>query len=202
MSSLELEKISTVFQVITRSKMVVWNGPLGVFEYEKFSNGTRKAMEAAVNATKNGSVTIIGGLQIALDFSWSITCNVGGDTASAAEKFNAAESVSHVSTGGGASLELLEGKELPGVTALSSKNWNSRIKNQPIMETARSWIGYLKLLSHVPELAPGRDWMPADSGIASSRYSMFVPLPSTDPVPSTAGRMRWYRPLIASQSPW
>lgn len=92
-------------QVILRAKTVVWNGPLGVFEFDKFSAGTRSAMEDVVNATENGAVTIIG----------------GGDTASAAEQFGAAEKVSHVSTGGGASLELLEGKLLPGVEALSSQ---------------------------------------------------------------------------------
>lgn len=92
-------------KVITGSKTLVWNGPLGVFEFDKFAEGTKAAMKAVVSATQNGTVTIIG----------------GGDTASAAEKFGAADSVSHVSTGGGASLELLEGKELPGVSALSSK---------------------------------------------------------------------------------
>ncbi len=93
-------------QVIQNSKTVVWNGPLGVFEFEKFSAGTRAGFESIIQATKNGTVSIIG----------------GGDTASAAEQFGAADLVSHVSTGGGASLELLEGKELPGVAALSSKN--------------------------------------------------------------------------------
>jgi phosphoglycerate kinase len=92
--------------VIRRSKTVVWNGPLGVFEFEKFSGGTRAAFDSIIEATKSGSITIIG----------------GGDTASAAEQFGFADQVSHVSTGGGASLELLEGKELPGVAALSSKD--------------------------------------------------------------------------------
>jgi len=92
-------------RVILGSKTVVFNGPPGVFEMEPFAEGTKAMMEAVVSATAKGSVTIIG----------------GGDTASAAEQFGAAEKVSHVSTGGGASLELLEGKILPGVDALSSK---------------------------------------------------------------------------------
>ncbi|CEP03801.1 hypothetical protein PBRA_003408 [Plasmodiophora brassicae] len=98
-------------QVIKRAKTIVWNGPLGVFEFDKFANGTRSALNSVVEATKAGCVTIIG----------------GGDTASAAEKFNVVDGVSHVSTGGGASLELLEGKVLPGVDALSSKEGKSSL---------------------------------------------------------------------------
>eukprot|EP00048_Salpingoeca_helianthica_P010873 m.155638 g.155638 ORF g.155638 m.155638 type:complete len:415 (-) comp15146_c8_seq1:156-1400(-) len=89
--------------VIARAKTVVWNGPMGVFEMPAFANGTRTVMDAVVAATAAGTVTIIG----------------GGDTATCAAQFGVEDKVSHVSTGGGASLELLEGKELPGVTALS-----------------------------------------------------------------------------------
>ncbi|XP_059152434.1 phosphoglycerate kinase-like isoform X2 [Physella acuta] len=89
--------------VIDRSNLVLWNGPPGVFEFESFSTGTKQMMDAVVRATQRGAVTIIG----------------GGDTATCAKKFNTEEKVSHVSTGGGASLELLEGKILPGVEALS-----------------------------------------------------------------------------------
>jgi len=85
------------------AKTIVWNGPVGVFEFENFEHGTKSLMNAVIEATKKGAVTIIG----------------GGDTATAAAKYDAEDKVSHVSTGGGASLELLEGKELPGVTALS-----------------------------------------------------------------------------------
>lgn len=87
--------------------MILWNGPAGVFEFEKFEKGTKNLLDAVIQATKNGATSIIG----------------GGDTATAAAKWGAdAEGViSHVSTGGGASLELLEGKDLPGVTALSSQ---------------------------------------------------------------------------------
>jgi len=92
-------------QAIKNAKTILWNGPVGVFEFEAFSNGTVKLMEALVEATKNGSISIIG----------------GGDTATAAAKFGAEEKVSHCSTGGGASLELLEGKTLPGVAALTDK---------------------------------------------------------------------------------
>ncbi|CAN8068761.1 unnamed protein product [Agarophyton chilense] len=90
-------------EVIMRAKTIVWNGPVGVFEFEKFANGTKAVMDAVVESTAAGATTIIG----------------GGDTATAAKDFGAADKVSHVSTGGGASLELLEGKELPGVAALS-----------------------------------------------------------------------------------
>lgn len=88
---------------IERAKVIVWNGPAGVFEFENFANGTKAIMDAVVEATKKGTVTIIG----------------GGDTATCCAKWNTEDKVSHVSTGGGASLELLEGKVLPGVAALS-----------------------------------------------------------------------------------
>jgi len=89
--------------VISRAKVVVWNGPAGVFEFENFSRGTRSLMDAVVKLTEKGGVTIIG----------------GGDTATCCAKYGTEDKVSHVSTGGGASLELLEGKVLPGVAALT-----------------------------------------------------------------------------------
>ncbi|XP_055837338.1 phosphoglycerate kinase [Episyrphus balteatus] len=88
---------------ISRAKIIVWNGPSGVFEFPNFANGTKAVMDAVVAATKAGCVSIIG----------------GGDTASCCAKWGTESQVSHVSTGGGASLELLEGKTLPGVAALS-----------------------------------------------------------------------------------
>ncbi|KAG0740937.1 hypothetical protein G6F57_002122 [Rhizopus arrhizus] len=91
---------------ILKSKTIVWNGPSGVFEFDAFAEGTKSVLNAVIEATKEGATTIIG----------------GGDTATAALNWDAKDKVSHISTGGGASLELLEGKELPGVTALSSKN--------------------------------------------------------------------------------
>ncbi|XP_022092796.1 phosphoglycerate kinase-like [Acanthaster planci] len=89
--------------VIEKAKIIVWNGPVGVFEYENFASGTKAVMDAVVLATQKGTTTIIG----------------GGDTATCAAKWGTEDKVSHVSTGGGASLELLEGKILPGVAALS-----------------------------------------------------------------------------------
>ncbi|OMH79422.1 Phosphoglycerate kinase [Zancudomyces culisetae] len=92
---------------ISSAKLIVWNGPCGVFEFDKFALGTKATMDALISATKSSSdvVSIIG----------------GGDTATAAAKWNVEDQFSHVSTGGGASLELLEGKTLPGVAALSNK---------------------------------------------------------------------------------
>ncbi|MCX6949195.1 MAG: phosphoglycerate kinase [Opitutae bacterium] len=91
-------------EAILRAKTVIWNGPSGVFEFEQFA-GSTKAMAAAVaEATIRGSITVIG----------------GGDTATAAKKFNVADRVTHCSTGGGASLEFLEGKVLPGVAYLEN----------------------------------------------------------------------------------
>jgi phosphoglycerate kinase len=89
--------------VIARANTIVWNGPVGVFEFDKFAAGTRAVMDAMIEATRRGAITVIG----------------GGDTATAAAKWGAEDKVTHCSTGGGASLELLEGKALPGIAALS-----------------------------------------------------------------------------------
>lgn len=87
---------------IADAATVVWNGPMGVFEMDTFAGGTRAVAEAMAEATKKGAVTIVG----------------GGDSAAAIAKFGMEDTMSHISTGGGASLELLEGKVLPGVRAL------------------------------------------------------------------------------------
>jgi phosphoglycerate kinase len=92
-------------KAIAEAKTILWNGPPGVFELEPFAKATKATLDAAVSAAQSGTIVIIG----------------GGDTATVAAKYNVEDKLSHVSTGGGASLELLEGKELPGVSALSSK---------------------------------------------------------------------------------
>jgi phosphoglycerate kinase len=99
------DSIKLYKEAIDEAQTILWNGPPGVFEFEAFANGTKKTMDAAVEAAQAGKIVIIG----------------GGDTATVAAKYGVEDKLSHVSTGGGASLELLEGKELPGVTALSSK---------------------------------------------------------------------------------
>lgn len=99
------ESVKLYKEAIDEAKTILWNGPAGVFEFDKFASGTKATLDAAVAAAQGGKIVIIG----------------GGDTATVAAKYGVEDKLSHVSTGGGASLELLEGKELPGVTALSSK---------------------------------------------------------------------------------
>ncbi|EDW64267.1 uncharacterized protein [Drosophila virilis] len=99
------EKSMEMFgSAIVQAKTIVWNGPPGLFENDKFAEGTKDMLQAVVCATQDGATTIVG----------------GGDTATACKKFGGSDKVSHVSTGGGAALELLEGKKLPGVAALSN----------------------------------------------------------------------------------
>ncbi len=88
---------------VLSSKTIIWNGPMGVFEMEKFAKGTFEIANALAGATKQGAISVIG----------------GGDSAAAIAKANLEHAVSHVSTGGGASLEFLEGKNLPGIAALN-----------------------------------------------------------------------------------
>jgi phosphoglycerate kinase len=97
------ETVALFSKVVAESKTILWNGPMGVFEMEKFLIGTKAIAEAVVKATQNGAFSLIG----------------GGDSAAAVSKFNMTKDVSYVSTGGGALLEYMEGKVLPGVAAIN-----------------------------------------------------------------------------------
>lgn len=92
-------------EALADCKSVIWNGPMGVFEFERFAKGTEAIARTLANLTGKGCITIIG----------------GGDSVAAVEKVGVANQMSHISTGGGASLELLEGKELPGIVALNDE---------------------------------------------------------------------------------
>ena len=94
--------IEDFFAIIKKSKTIMWNGPMGVFEMSNFENGTKLVAQAIVEATENGAYSLIG----------------GGDSAAAINKFNYQDKVSYISTGGGALLEYLEGKDLPGLKAI------------------------------------------------------------------------------------
>jgi phosphoglycerate kinase len=96
------ETIRIFSEVIENSKTILWNGPMGVFEMDKFSKGTTAIAQAIAKATSKGAFTLIG----------------GGDSVAAINKNKLADSVSYVSTGGGAMLEYMEGKELPGIKAI------------------------------------------------------------------------------------
>ncbi len=98
------KSIALYRDAILRAKTIVWNGPSGVFEFDRFATSTKAMAAAIAEATANGATTVVG----------------GGDTATAARKFKVADKVTHCSTGGGASLEYLEGKVLPGVAFLES----------------------------------------------------------------------------------
>lgn len=99
------EKTITNFKkIVTRSKTILWNGPIGVFEFSNFSNGTKQLGKAIVESTAEGAFSLVG----------------GGDSVAAVKKFGFQNKVSYVSTGGGAMLESLEGKVLPGINALQN----------------------------------------------------------------------------------
>lgn len=117
---------------VLESKTILWNGPAGVFEFDAFSGGSQALLEATIQAKANGSTVIVcvpcPPLFLSLLGAHRLTRNRmndhhsgGGDTATLVAQAGKEDSLSHVSTGGGASLELLEGKVLPGVDALSAK---------------------------------------------------------------------------------
>ncbi len=97
--------IESYKEVLSTAKSVVWNGPVGVFEFDAFAKGTAAVAKLVADATGRGAMTVVG----------------GGDSVAAVNKFNLADKMSHVSTGGGASLEFLEGKTLPGIAILATK---------------------------------------------------------------------------------
>jgi phosphoglycerate kinase len=96
------ESVDLFGNIIMGSKIILWNGPMGVFEMEKFQYGTKEVANLVANATTKGAFTLVG----------------GGDSVAAVNKFGLADKVSYVSTGGGALLEYFEGKELPGIAAI------------------------------------------------------------------------------------
>jgi phosphoglycerate kinase len=99
------QSIHDFSKVILESKTILWNGPVGVFEMDAFAKGTKAIAEAVAQATKNGSYSLVG----------------GGDSVAALEKYDMKEAVSYVSTGGGAMLEYMEGKALPGIVAIKGE---------------------------------------------------------------------------------
>ncbi|KIZ02489.1 phosphoglycerate kinase [Monoraphidium neglectum] len=99
------DSIKLFQDALADTKTVVWNGPMGVFEFDAFAKGTIAIADTLAEITPKGAITIIG----------------GGDSVAAVEKAGVASKMSHISTGGGASLELLEGRVLPGVAALDEK---------------------------------------------------------------------------------
>ena len=99
------DSISRFVNVISAARTILWNGPMGIFEIDKFSKGTLRIAQAIAKATEKGAVSIVG----------------GGDSVSAVKKMGLGDRMSHISTGGGASLEFLEGKEMPGIAALKDK---------------------------------------------------------------------------------
>lgn len=100
------QTIAEFQEVIGRAKTIIWNGPAGVYEWEAFQTGTKSILEAVAGSTKKGALSVIG----------------GGDCGACAVQWGYDKQLSHISTGGGASLQLLEGGDMPGLLALSDKS--------------------------------------------------------------------------------
>merc|ERR1711972_1026187 len=125
-------------KAVAKAKTIIWNGPMGVFEMAKFEKGTKDLMDEVVKATKKKTITIIG----------------GGDTATCCKKYDTEKKVTHCSTGGGASLELLEGKPMPGIEALCPKQIKLRkpkfVKIKSINPESKGLNIYAKVFSTSP----------------------------------------------------
>eukprot|EP00746_Dinoflagellata_sp_MGD_P166985 gnl/MRDRNA2_/MRDRNA2_97255_c0_seq1.p1 gnl/MRDRNA2_/MRDRNA2_97255_c0~~gnl/MRDRNA2_/MRDRNA2_97255_c0_seq1.p1 ORF type:complete len:541 (-),score=146.14 gnl/MRDRNA2_/MRDRNA2_97255_c0_seq1:27-1562(-) len=140
------ESVKLFEKKIAAAKTVVWNGPAGVFEFDNFSKGTIGILKAVAKLHKSGGRGIIG----------------GGDSATAAAKAKMEDKVSFVSTGGGASLELLEGKELPGIVALADKPTEIKVTNK---KGAGIYIRSVKNFLHGVEAKDGEPAKPAEAEI-------------------------------------
>ena len=131
-------------QVLAKAKTIVWNGPVGVFEFDSFAKGTEELARLVADATSKGVITVVG----------------GGDSVAAVNKFKLASKMSHVSTGGGASLELLEGRQLPGIEVTRGRdyfiagNWKMHMTRSEAAALAKALVKQLKTGKHKYLVAP------------------------------------------------